>query len=287
MNTNEASGILPSAAQPAHRTLDEKGKARLQKAVQEFESLFVGYMLKSMRDTVPKDEDAGDEFGGDVLQSMFDTELAKHISRNSHLGLGELLYKSVTGESLAKAKAPVSKPVSGYPGLPEVARRQAAMASPPATPTASVVHPVPGDTVAQKVNVFAPIIQEAAEQHGVDPNLLKAVMASESAGNALARSSKNAKGLMQLVDTTATAMGVRNVWNPRENIHGGARYLQQLLERFGGNLEQVIASYNAGPGAVEKHGGIPPFKETQEYVIRVMKYLHFFEHQPGASNDND
>jgi soluble lytic murein transglycosylase-like protein len=218
---------------------------------------------------------------------MFDTELAKHISRNSHLGLGELLYKSVTGESFTKAKTPATKPVSGYPGPPDIERRPVVSTDRPAPPPAPAVHVVAGDTVAQKVNVFEPLIQEAADKHGVDSNLLKAVMASESAGNALARSSKNAKGLMQLVDTTASAMGVRNVWNPRENIQGGAKYLQQLLERFGGNLEQAIASYNAGPGAVEKHGGIPPFKETREYVDRVMKYLHYFEQQPGASYDND
>ncbi len=286
MNTNESSGILPSKGQPAHQALDEKGKARLRKAVQDFESLFVGYMLKSMRDSMPKDEDSGDEFGGDMLQSMFDTELAKHISRNSNLGLGELLYKSVTGESLLKGSQPVAKPEPGNIPAPPPAERPQVPVTRQQTP-APVVQAAPRDTVARKVSAFEPLIQEAADEHGVDPNLLKAVMASESAGNALARSSKNAKGLMQLVDTTANAMGVRNVWNPKENIQGGAKYLQQLLERFSGNLEHAIASYNAGPGAVEKHRGVPPFKETREYVHRVMNYLHYFEQQPGASNDND
>lgn len=287
MSTDGSSGVLPIAAQAARKALDEKGKARLQKAVQEFESLFVGYMLKSMRDTIPKDEEAGDEFGGDVLQSMFDTELAKQISRNSHLGLGELLYKSVTGEALTPGKVPVSKGGSAYPGVPETDHRPKPLPAQPAAPRAPHVSSTPGDTVAQRVNTFSPIIQAAADQHGVDANLLKAVMASESAGNVRARSAKNAKGLMQLIDTTATAMGVRNVWNAKENIQGGAKYLQQLLERFDGNLEHAVASYNAGPAAVEKHGGIPPFKETQDYVKRVINYLHYFEQQPGASNDND
>jgi soluble lytic murein transglycosylase-like protein len=82
-------------------------------------------------------------------------------------------------------------------------------------------------------------------------------------------------------------MGVRNVWNPRENIFGGAKYLQQLLERFRGNLEQAVASYNAGPGAVEKHGGVPPIKETKEYVRRVMSYMQYFQQQEIMGDDDN
>ncbi len=135
------------------------------------------------------------------------------------------------------------------------------------------------DTVRRNVEAFAPIIEEAADTHGVSPNLLKAVIATESGGRTRAHSAKHAKGLMQLIDTTAAAMGVRNVWDPRDNIHGGAKYLSQMMERFRGNVHHALASYNAGPGAVEKHGGIPPYKETQAYVHKVLNYLHVFEQE--------
>ena len=113
------------------------------------------------------------------------------------------------------------------------------------------------DTLRQRLDKVAPFIQEAADTHRVDANMLKAVIAAESHGNPRARSPKNAKGLMQLIDSTATAMGVSNVWNPRDNVLGGAKYLSQLMEQFGGDREKALASYNAGPGAVQKHGGIP------------------------------
>jgi soluble lytic murein transglycosylase-like protein len=121
------------------------------------------------------------------------------------------------------------------------------------------------------------MIQQAAEQHSLDINLLKAIIATESGGKADATSNKNAKGLMQLIDSTAADMGVKDIWDPRENILGGAKYLRQLLDRFDGNLTLALASYNAGPTAVEKHGGIPPYKETREYVEKVMNQMHVFE----------
>jgi soluble lytic murein transglycosylase-like protein len=135
------------------------------------------------------------------------------------------------------------------------------------------------------VNTYAPYIAEAAEKHGIDRGLIKAVIAAESAGRAKARSARNAKGLMQLIDTTAADMGARDVWNPRENILAGARYLRQMLDRFGGDVGRALASYNAGPGAVERHGGIPPFRETREYVQRVMTYLTMFAQEANDGND--
>jgi soluble lytic murein transglycosylase-like protein len=143
------------------------------------------------------------------------------------------------------------------------------------------------DSLRRRLDGVAPLIQEASATHGVDGNLLKAIIATESGGNAQARSSKNAKGLMQLIDSTATAMGVRNVWDPRENVLGGAKYLSKLMDQFGGDRAKAVASYNAGPGAVLKHGGIPPFKETQAYVEKVMNYMRFFEQEDSGHGDQD
>jgi soluble lytic murein transglycosylase-like protein len=111
----------------------------------------------------------------------------------------------------------------------------------------------------------------AAQRHRVPPPLLKAVMAVESNFDAAAVSPKGATGLMQLMPTTARDLAVDDVLDPRQNIAGGARYLRLLQERFDGDLEVVLAAYNAGPEAVRRAGGaIPPFRETREYVRRVL-----------------
>ncbi len=119
------------------------------------------------------------------------------------------------------------------------------------------------------VSQWEPIIQEAAAEYGLDPALLRAVIAQESGGNPSARSSAGAMGLMQLMPATAESLGVTDPYDPRQNIFGGARYLRGLLDRMG-SVELALAAYNAGPGAVRRFGGIPPFPETRNYVASVM-----------------
>ena len=92
---------------------------------------------------------------------------------------------------------------------------------------------------------------------------------------------------MQLIDSTASDMGVKNVWNPQQNIDGGTKYLKQMLDKFQGDLPNAVASYNAGPAAVEKHGGVPPIKETKDYVSKVLNYLQQFEQQEMSNNDDN
>jgi len=114
-------------------------------------------------------------------------------------------------------------------------------------------------------------IQVAAEKYGLAPPLLKAVMAAESNFNPAAVSDKGATGLMQLMPATARDMYVDDVYDPRQNIEGGARYLRHLQDRFGNDLEKVLAAYNAGPEAVRRSGGaIPPIPETRAYVKKVL-----------------
>ncbi|HUI09978.1 MAG TPA: transglycosylase SLT domain-containing protein [Bacteroidota bacterium] len=301
-------------------TLDAAKKARLQKAVKDFEAIFLGMMMKSMRSSVPKDDAIGESFGGDLMESMFDEEVAHRMAGRSNLGLADMLYRSITHEPMpatpvappqAPQQAGAPPPQAGPaptqagastsvapPKVPSQARQQASTqtvtstdpaANSPAAPAATENSsagkaPViaPPHAVRERVAAYEDLIQQASAHHGVDSTIIKAVMAAESGGDRTAVSAADAKGLMQLTDSTAVDMGVRNVWNARENIQGGTRYLQSLLERFDGDTRNAIASYNAGPARVEKHGGVPPIPETQAYVRRVMNYIQYYEQEEAS-----
>lgn len=126
------------------------------------------------------------------------------------------------------------------------------------------------------------LIAEAAEQYGLDAALIKAVMRTESAFNPQVVSPAGAQGLMQLMPALAAEMGVADVFDPRDNIMGGAKYLRQLLDSTGGSLPLTLASYNAGPGNVARYNGIPPFRETRNYVKKISALLAA---DPSASAD--
>jgi soluble lytic murein transglycosylase-like protein len=115
----------------------------------------------------------------------------------------------------------------------------------------------------------AQTILASARQHQLDPLLVRAVMLTESAGKPHATSPQGARGLMQLMPATAARFGVADPDDPAQNIGGGTRYLRWLLDRYGGNVPLALAGYNAGEGAVDRHDGIPPYRETRHYVWRV------------------
>ncbi len=116
------------------------------------------------------------------------------------------------------------------------------------------------------------LISETASRFDLEPALMHAVVRAESGFDPRAVSSTGARGLMQLMPETAREVGVRDVFHPRQNLEGGASYLRGLIDRFSGDVHLALAAYNAGPGAVEAHGGIPPYAETEEYLRRVLRF---------------
>jgi soluble lytic murein transglycosylase len=123
------------------------------------------------------------------------------------------------------------------------------------------------------VHSYRDIIRQNARFYRLEEALVKAVIKVESNYNPQSLSNKGAQGLMQLIPETARLMKVSDPFNPAENIRGGSNYLRLMLDQFNGNLDFALAAYNAGPNAVQRHGGIPPYTETQAYVQRVRRYL--------------
>jgi hypothetical protein len=130
---------------------------------------------------------------------------------------------------------------------------------------ASRPHPASGE--------IAKMVRSLAPNYSLDPNLVLAVVEAESGFNSRARSPKNAQGLMQLIPATASRFGVKNVWDPEQNLRGGMAYLRWLLDHFDGDVKLALAGYNAGEKAVERHGGIPPYDETQKYVKKIIRRI--------------
>jgi soluble lytic murein transglycosylase-like protein len=179
------------------------------------------------------------------------------------------------GTPSASLRKPASVAHQARPKEKTLAFPVVAARSDPVRPAAeTAMHPpIPTRARPAAAPGLAGTLLASARQHGLDPLLVKAVILAESAGRPRARSPKGAMGLMQLMPATARRFGVADPDDPAQNIAGGTRYLRWLLDRFGGNVTLALAGYNAGEGAVDRHGGIPPYRETQNYV-RTVRSTH-------------
>lgn len=131
-------------------------------------------------------------------------------------------------------------------------------------------------------HAYTDIIRHYASSYRLEEALVKAVIKAESNYNPQAVSNKGAQGLMQLIPETARQMRVSDPFDPSQNIRGGSNYLRLMLDQFNGNLDLALAAYNAGPNAVQRHGGIPPYEETRTYVQRVRRYLDLYRRAGDA-----
>lgn len=215
---------------------------------------------------------------GDV-QSAYNIGFMNFNGRGRPRNLGQALFwfrrAAEKGDLLARRMTLLHKDVASEEDL------ACKPPPPPPVPKAQFVNSPNRKAVEGLVNQIAP-------HYAIDPKLVMAVIQAESGFNATAVSPKNAQGLMQLIPATAERFGVKDTWNPSENIRGGTAYLNWLMRHFSGNVEWVLAAYNAGEGAVEKHQGVPPIEETQTYVKRILgnyqKTSHPVPPAPGASS---
>ena len=265
-----------SAASGTQNTLQMLHDAKAQKVAREFESIFTTMMLKSMRganEGLNSDNDfMPTSLGEKIYTQMLDEQYGDLASKNGTLGIAAMILKQ-----LQKADTDDTQSLTMLKGL--TATRPWALDNKfiPSSSAMSRATSAPID-----VSRWAPIVAAASKQYGLDPNLLSAVIAQESGGDPAAVSQKGAKGLMQLMDSTSSAMGVTRPFSPQGNIMGGAKYLRQLLDQFSGDESLALASYNAGPAAVERYNGIPPFSETQRYVKDVQSLKQQYSQTSNA-----
>ncbi len=236
------------------KTDPQSENKKLKRACQDFESIFLSHLFKTMRASTEEEEGLlGKGMGGDLFQDMFDGEVAKKISYGRGMGLADILYRNM---QRFVPSIDMDVPSSTLP-LDTAGRQE-------------------HQSMFERIQRYQGHISQASEEFGVDEALVYAVISRESSGRPETVSSAGAKGLMQLMDGTARELGVRDSMNPEQNIMGGTRYLKEMLDRFDGNLERALAAYNAGPGAVDRYNGVPPYRETINYVDRVLtSFTHY------------
>ena len=208
-----------------------------------------------------------------------------HLATNEEGGIGEDENKGATSFASLMAELKKSIPsqnatlASNTSGIGSVLGASVVPFSSAPLPTTLPTLPA---SLLEKRKALKPTIQSVSKANAIAPSLVEAVIRAESGYNTQAKSSVGALGLMQLMPATAKELGVENPLEAQQNIEGGTKYLSQLLKKYDGNKALAVAAYNAGPSAVDKYHGIPPYKETQAYVKRVLNFEAQFQAEQGG-----
>jgi Rod binding domain-containing protein len=241
-------------------------RQKIEKVAEDFETIFVKMMFEKMNQTL--DESFfGSSTGFHIYQGMFEEKFSEFVTQNDSLGIKEQIRNymlenlSANGVNIKQIESAVEELDMNFEHMEKKAQNKIN------------VHASQVRARMRSPENFSPIIKKASEIYEVPEKLITAVIRAESAGNPNAVSKAGAKGLMQLMDRTADSLGVKNSFDPKENILGGTKYLKKLLNQFDGEIEMALAAYNAGPSRVRKYNGIPPFKETQNYVNKIMNEI--------------
>ena len=290
----------------AEGTAGSNDRAGLEKAAREFEAVFLNQLMQAMRRTVPENELFNSQGATKLYRQMHDQEIARAMATGrSGMGIADLIVQQFAGnvEPAAAAERPEVREPAGPPAPSPLRDRPEVQGPPPPPPAVAAARYRALEETAAKVDPLAGLRQLAGREsaaaadtlarHGADlaeasraasvpPALVLAVVMEESGGDADARSPKGAHGLMQLMPGTAAELGVADPGDPGQNLHGGARYLGRMLERYEGRLDLALAAYNAGPGTVDRAGRqVPDYPETRRYVQKVMAR---YERLGGGTN---
>jgi len=236
-----------------NRVKDIENMYKLKEACRQFEALFISRLLNEMEKTVPKDPIVKDNAENSIYRFFYINALSNKISEDSPFSIATTLFNSLkeyfdyrTHLPKNLEKKPIKLPVEKkFKTLPK------------------------GDA---RMKIIEKAIDDASKRFHVSKKLLYGIIKAESSFNPYAVSKAGAVGLMQLMPQTAIELGVRDLFNIRENIMGGAKYIAKLIKEFK-DYRKALAAYNAGPSNVKKYNGVPPFKETRDYVKKVLAYI--------------
>lgn len=268
-----------------------KQSSKMVAVAREFEQMFANIMMKAMRSSIPESSLVKKSTGEKIYTDMLDSEYSRMLVGQSSMGLADNFIRemgAMDGTDVTEALLELKKGESQtrqmniQSNMPSGMQQFASSPAPFISTDSNKFNPnieTKADSkeklsgFSKMVTRWESLIDKAAEKFGVDKKLIAAVIQAESNGKNNAQSHVGAKGLMQLMDGTASDMGVTNSFSPMQNIMGGTKYLKNMLNRFGGDVDKALAGYNAGPGNVEKYGGVPPFKETIKYIKKITGFL--------------
>lgn len=273
-----------------NKNLSDTQRADFAKVARGFESMFINMIFKGLKSAM-LEEKKGDSFGADTLEGYTDMAFSDQLAKEGNgLGIADMIYQNFTGEKLGGIKQltpeqynrfiqnlkPNIKPINKVEGAESQETIKINENKNINQSNELNVNSTKSTKLEDRLENYSDFIRQASFRYGVDEKLIKSVISAESYGKADAVSPVGAKGLMQLMDGTAKDLGVKNSFNPFENILGGTKYLKQMIDKYDGDLDLVLSAYNAGPGNVEKYNGVPPFKETQNYINKVKHYMNQF-----------